>query len=134
MIKVLLGITHLVCMQNFLKIYHFLPPDTHMYVCLTGGKKCFLENFAYVLHEKFLWYIVKVFVFYYLFVKIDRCFSFKSGNFFLYSVNNCFVCIPNIKHPDKEAVEKLLYYKKVTASFVKVHLIENSFKIIKIFC
>ena len=27
-------------MPNFLKNEHFLPPDTHTYVCLSGGKEC----------------------------------------------------------------------------------------------
>ena len=34
-----LGIIHLVCTQSFRKKY-FLPPDTHTYVCVSGGKKC----------------------------------------------------------------------------------------------
>ena len=25
---------------NFPKNYHFLPPDTHKYVCVSGSKKC----------------------------------------------------------------------------------------------
>ena len=30
----------------------FLAPDTHTYVCVSGGKKCyFSENFVYVLNE-----------------------------------------------------------------------------------
>ena len=32
--------------QNFSKIEHFLPPDTHTYVCVSGGKKCsFFQKF-----------------------------------------------------------------------------------------
>ena len=27
-------------MPNFLKSKHFLPPDTHIYACVWGGKKC----------------------------------------------------------------------------------------------
>ena len=34
------GIIHLVRMQNFPKNENFLPSDTHMYVCISGGKKC----------------------------------------------------------------------------------------------
>ena len=34
-------------MPNFPKKEHFLPPDTHTYVCVSGGKKCsFFEKFA----------------------------------------------------------------------------------------
>ena len=37
----LLGLVHLVRTQNFQKTYYFLlPTDTHMYVCVSGGKKC----------------------------------------------------------------------------------------------
>ena len=33
--------------QNFRKNKHFLPPDTHTYVCVSGGKKClFFGNFG----------------------------------------------------------------------------------------
>ena len=32
-------IIRLVRTQNFLKNKHFLLPDTHMYVCVSGGKK-----------------------------------------------------------------------------------------------
>ena len=35
-----LDIVHLVRSQNFLKKYLFLPPDTHTYVFMSGGKKC----------------------------------------------------------------------------------------------
>ena len=35
-----LGIIHLVRTQNFQKNLHFLPPDTDMYVYVTGGNKC----------------------------------------------------------------------------------------------
>ena len=45
------GIIHLVCTQNFSKKYYFLPPDTHTYMCVSGGKCCFSENFAYVLNK-----------------------------------------------------------------------------------
>ena len=32
--------------SNFPKNEHFLPPDTHSYVCVSGGKKClFLGKF-----------------------------------------------------------------------------------------
>ena len=34
------GIIHLVRIQNFPKNQHFLLPDTHTYVCVSGGKKC----------------------------------------------------------------------------------------------
>ena len=34
------GIIHLVRTQNF----HFLPPDTHVYVYVSGGKKCFFRK------------------------------------------------------------------------------------------
>ena len=37
--NVQLGITHLVCMQNFPKDQNFLPPDTHTYLCVSEGKK-----------------------------------------------------------------------------------------------
>ena len=36
-------------MQNVPKKYHFLPPNTHTYVCVSGGNICsFSENFAYI--------------------------------------------------------------------------------------
>ena len=34
------GIIHLVRKQNFPKNQPFLLPDTHTYVCVSGGKKC----------------------------------------------------------------------------------------------
>ena len=34
------GIIHLVRKQNFPKNQHFLLPDTHTYMCVSGGKKC----------------------------------------------------------------------------------------------
>ena len=33
-------IIHLVCPQNFPKNLHFLTPDKHTYMCVSGGKKC----------------------------------------------------------------------------------------------
>ena len=33
------GLVHLVRTQNFPKIYHFLPSDTHTYMCVLGVKK-----------------------------------------------------------------------------------------------
>ena len=36
----IIGIIHLVPTQNFLKNLYFLPFETHLYVCLSGGKKC----------------------------------------------------------------------------------------------
>ena len=33
-----LGILHLVSMQNFPKNKHFF--DSHIYICVSGGKKC----------------------------------------------------------------------------------------------
>ena len=33
-------VNDLVCMANFLKNWHFLPPDMHTHVCVTGVKKC----------------------------------------------------------------------------------------------
>ena len=37
--KTRLRIIHLVRTQNFPKNYHFLPPDKHTYVCISGGRK-----------------------------------------------------------------------------------------------
>ena len=34
------GIIHLVRLQIFPKNKHFLPPDTHKYVYVSGGQKC----------------------------------------------------------------------------------------------
>ena len=34
------GFIHLVRTQNFPKSQHFLHPDTHTYMCVSGGKKC----------------------------------------------------------------------------------------------
>ena len=35
-----LRVIHLVRTQNFPKNEHFLPPDTHTYLCVSGDKKC----------------------------------------------------------------------------------------------
>ena len=41
------GTIHLVSTENFPKNQHFLPSDTHTYVCISGGKKClFFGNFG----------------------------------------------------------------------------------------
>ena len=46
-----LGVVHLVRTQNFPKNQHFLPPDTHTYVCVSGGKYVsFSGDFANVLN------------------------------------------------------------------------------------
>ena len=34
------GVSRKQSMPNFLKNEHFLSPDTHTYVCVSGGKKC----------------------------------------------------------------------------------------------
>ena len=34
------GVSRKQSTPNFLKNEHFLPPDTHTYVCVSGGKKC----------------------------------------------------------------------------------------------
>ena len=34
------GVSRKQSMPNFPKNEHLLPPDTHMYVCISGGKKC----------------------------------------------------------------------------------------------
>ena len=42
-----MGIIHLVRTQNVSRSEHFLPPDTHTYVCVSGAKKCeFFEIFC----------------------------------------------------------------------------------------
>ena len=52
MLRMFLGIIHLVRTQNFPKNEHLLSPDTHMYVYVSGDKNVsFSENFAYVLNE-----------------------------------------------------------------------------------
>ena len=33
-------IIHIEHSQNFQKNYHFLPPDTYTYMCVSAGKKC----------------------------------------------------------------------------------------------
>ena len=35
-----MGVSRKQSLPNFPKNEHFLPPDTHTYVCVTGGKKC----------------------------------------------------------------------------------------------
>ena len=41
------GVSRKQSTPNFPKNEHFLPPDTHTYVCVSGGKKClFLEKFG----------------------------------------------------------------------------------------
>ena len=35
-----IGVSRKQSLPNFPKNKHFLPPDTHTYVCVTGGKKC----------------------------------------------------------------------------------------------
>ena len=48
----ILEIIHSVGTQNFPKNYHFLPPGTHIYQCVSGGKNSsFSEDIAYVLNE-----------------------------------------------------------------------------------
>ena len=50
-----LGFIHAVRPQNISKNWHFLPPDTHTYMCVSGGKNCqFSVNVAYVLNQWFL--------------------------------------------------------------------------------
>ena len=45
--RILLGIIHLVRTQNFPENQHFLPLDTHTYVCLSEGKNVsFSEDFT----------------------------------------------------------------------------------------
>ena len=34
------GVSRTQSMPNFLKNKHFLPPDMHTYMCISGGKKC----------------------------------------------------------------------------------------------
>ena len=34
------GMIHLVRIQNVLNNYYFLPSETHMHMCILGGKKC----------------------------------------------------------------------------------------------
>ena len=41
---------HLARTQNVSKNWYFLPPDTHTYVCVLGGKKN-SEKIAFVLNE-----------------------------------------------------------------------------------
>ena len=41
------GVSRKQSTQNFSKNEHFLPTDTHTYVCVSGGKKCSLfEKFC----------------------------------------------------------------------------------------
>ena len=50
--KLLLEIIHLVRTQSLLKNWHFLPSDTHTYVCVLGVRTIsFAEDFVYVLNE-----------------------------------------------------------------------------------
>ena len=50
--KFLFGIIYLLCTQDFPHKWHFLPTDTHTYVCVWRGKEVsFSEYFAYVLSE-----------------------------------------------------------------------------------
>ena len=35
-----MGVSRTQSTPNFLKSEHLLPPDTHMYVCVSRGKKC----------------------------------------------------------------------------------------------
>ena len=35
----LFGIIHALDPQNFTKNWHFILPDTHSFVCISGGKK-----------------------------------------------------------------------------------------------
>ena len=53
-------ITNLLRLQNFPKKWYFLPPDTHTYVGVTGGKKFnFLENTDNALNELSLYTLNK---------------------------------------------------------------------------
>ena len=41
------GVSRKQSTPKFTKNKHFLPPDTHTYVCVSGGKKClFFGNFG----------------------------------------------------------------------------------------
>ena len=51
------GIIHVVRTQNFPKSWHFLPPDTHTYICVSGGKKCYFFG-KFCVHNK--WMISKL--------------------------------------------------------------------------
>ena len=44
-IELMVGITHL---AKFSEKLHFLPPDMHMYMCVSGGKKCLFFGKFYV--------------------------------------------------------------------------------------
>ena len=47
-----IDVIHLVRTQNFLKNEHFLPPDTHTYMCVSEvGNVSFSENLAYILNQ-----------------------------------------------------------------------------------
>ena len=47
------GVSQKQSMSNFPKNEHFLPPDTHIYVCVSGGEKClYLGKFG-VLYSLF---------------------------------------------------------------------------------
>ena len=38
--QIFIRIIHLVRTENFAEKENLLPPDTHIYVCVSGGKKC----------------------------------------------------------------------------------------------
>ena len=52
-----MGVSRKQSTPNFLKNQHLLPPDTHMYVCISGGKKCpFFGKFVcFVFLKHLLW-------------------------------------------------------------------------------
>ena len=50
------GVSRKQSTPNFPKNEHLLPPDTHTYVCVSGGKKCwFSEKFGGLCFLKHLW-------------------------------------------------------------------------------
>ena len=54
------GIIHLVRAENFPKNLHFWNPDTHTYICVSGGSNVsFSRSVAYLLNE---WYLTRLFL------------------------------------------------------------------------
>ena len=84
-------------MPDFTKNEHFLPPDTHTYVCASGSKKC--SFFRKIWHAMFSWNIRFEICPFPLLPKITNIFCQMNRaaltplpNYFMFSLLTCLYC------------------------------------------
>ena len=84
-------------MPDFTKNEHFLPPDTHTYVCVSGSKKC--SFFRKIWHAMFSWNIRFEICPFLLLPKITNIFCQMNRaalrplpNYFMFSLLTCLYC------------------------------------------